>query len=382
MTNHVVIFTNEGSSSSKKKQAVNTIDKENFHENSQTKQPESNKSQKEFESPVNIGLFRQRNYEEQEEAKTPVLSQWKFSSSTKHLLTGQDQSQDENEDMSSPVDTNKTNLSFCESPSNDILSQKQEDLKSQQQGRPSVESSSDTSLDFSPSNLNMSYDWAKKGKAMSSKTAHIPSEPTTPISRKKNVDVDGKLRLENEMVSHVVSSPDTPQLDGNLKTVRAKEPLLGNSSTHDTAKTPRNTIQKSINTPVTQKSPTDVDYNSDCSDPMTPELPELSISMAKYKVPFHRSAMKSSAKKMKNRDSESHDVMENFSDGCGGDQDHASSEAESDEELEIEEIETSTRLLQPRRTAINGTDGNVNGWVPLVSAEEWTSAPSFLKMQV
>ena len=68
----------------------------------------------------------------------------------------------------------------------------------------------------------------------------------------------------------------------------------------------------------------------------------------------------------------------------GAEDENFSEEEGSDTELEIEQIETSTRLLQPRRTAGSGAAGgdSAKGWVPLVSAEEWTAAPSFLKMQV
>lgn len=366
----------------------------------------------EFESPVNVGLFRE-SVNNQEGSKTPVLSEWKFSSSTKHLLTQSNvhAKQDKHSDNDIEQDTvtkdlSVMDLSYNESPTTSVSPQHKSQHVQQNSGRPSV-ASSDSSLDLSPSHLDMSYDWSARGMTIqsTSRTVSGSSQNSTadiPLTPADRTEVADECNSPNNM-SGTVSSPLTPRLDGALKTVRVKEPLISSnlfssSSAVISVTSPQDQIYSSefdCESPeVTKKKnisiskecqEADCDYNSDCSDPSTPELPELSISIAKYKVPFHRSAAKSASKnKTKQEGVEKSEgdtavgKLQYPEDDCG------SSDGEcSDNEMDIGEIETSTRLLQPRRTAGGGTgaDGS-GGWVPLVSADEWRSVPSFLKMQV
>lgn len=425
--------------------------------------PETTQAGHSFESPVNISLFGTEEQDQEQEigCKTPVLSEWKFSSSTKNLLTtgvseydtDTEREGDRNKDLVQCGGT--TDLSFSESPTyhNASLSSPLEHTQ-EQQGRPSMASSSDSSLDFSPSHLNMSYDWSG-GRAEGGKTpfttdnsfisspahesSYTPSQARKEGKKIRSSVSDYTQRQPSsppvkEMTTHVVTSPATPQLDGDLKTVRVREPLLMQSSaTHSTTSTttrttaatattssssfspPLDRSQQMYSSELECHSPVAVtsenhdhqgqshqcgdDYTSDnestCSDPSTPELPQLSRSLAKYKVPFHRSVSKKSATKLKD-----HGKGQGKEEGGGThvsaagvvgkllyaedneEEDVDEEEDGSDTELEIQEIATSTRLLLPRRTAAGGAAGGNKGWVPLVSAEEWTAAPSFLKMQV
>lgn len=376
-----------------------------------------------FESPVNIGLFR----EDPKGSKTPVLSEWKFSSSTKHLLTGRDQTGDDIDRVShensgtDDLTMATSDLSFSHSPS-----QPSSEMQSNISGRTSTGSSFESSLDLSPSRLDMSYDWsanmmsssvdASNSNGTSNRTdvkSQHPSSSLTPVQGRRGACSSSPGNEEEGGAAHIVASPVTPQLDGTLKTVKVREPMNTTSygansfdksgrelsaGSEDIYDTPTKKEDSSYSFPSDVREVEDggkqggdlvcresVGYESDCSDPQTPELPELSISMAKYRVPFQRSVIKSASKSSQEREGagvcvagklqypeDEEDDRLVTGGGCEEGQDDG-----SDGELDFQEIETSTRLLQPRRAGAEGL-----GWVPLVSSEEWASAPSFLKMQV